>query len=169
MTSSGFLLVTARPCFHWEVFRVPKNGALKQIVVVKRFVTLMAKKYRVMQFELDMAFDTHWNYEGAHDYTWHMRIPLQSHRALPRYEIHIDSYIHSLRCWNMVPLVRCHTDTQLCSYFVSHGRIHNNQQMPLMYTVSADHCQEVILLFKRWCVFCGMITTSSLAIFSISY
>ena len=27
--SNPFLVIRARPCFHCEVFRVPKNGALK--------------------------------------------------------------------------------------------------------------------------------------------
>lgn len=87
-----------------------------------------------------MVFDTHWNYEGAHDYTWYMQIP-------PPYEIHIDLCIHSSRYWNTVPLVRCHTDILLYSYFVLHERIHNTQRMLSMYTVPPDRYEGVILLF----------------------
>ena len=110
------------------------------------FVTLMAKKYWFMQFEPDMVFDTHWNYEGAHDYTWHMQIPLLSDRVPPRCEIHIDLCIHSSRYWNTAPLARCHTGIQLYSYFVLHERIHNTQWMLSMYTVPPDRYEEVILL-----------------------
>ena len=36
-----------------------KNYSNRHLLWSSVFVTLVAKKYRLMQFELDMAFDTH--------------------------------------------------------------------------------------------------------------
>ena len=43
-------------CFHYELDGKPY---LDDLLWSSVFVTLMAKKYRFMQFELDMVFDTH--------------------------------------------------------------------------------------------------------------
>ena len=77
-----------------------------------------------------------------------MQIPPPSDRVSPRYEIHIDSCIHSSRYWNIIPLAHCHTDIQPCSYFVLHGQIHNTQWMLSMYIVPPDRYEGAILLFS---------------------
>ena len=85
----------------WLSFSSSDPAGLWFLLWSSIFVTVVAKKYRFIQFELDMVFDTHWNYEGAHDYTWHMQIPPPSDRVPPRYKIHIDLCIHSSR-WSYV-------------------------------------------------------------------
>ena len=94
-----------------------------------------------------MVFDTHYNYEGAHDYKWHMQIPLLSDRVPPPYEIHIDLCIHSSAYWNTVPLVHYHMDSRPYSCFGLHGQTCRIQQMLPMYIVLPDRCEGSTFLW----------------------